>query len=167
MTMKFEDLKPQNEIAIKAAGPRYTPGIDPAAPNIEIDYLVDAVNALSIADGYRSKVSDLIAELDEALRTTHGTVDSVFKRRRITPAVIRYDLDQLLSIKKPDLIRKQVLMLRRRSKLVLGALTRESERFLSERLQLDDDKVHQGRSQFDSRQEYVRRLQSAISSADR
>ena len=140
--MKFESLTPQNEIAINAAGARYTPGIDPTAPNIEIDHLVDAVNALGVSDGYRNKVSDLISELDEALRTTRGTVDSVFNRRRVTPAVVRDDLDRLRSIKRPGLIRKQVLILRRRIKLVRGALERESEHIFSERRQLDDDKVH-------------------------
>ena len=133
VTMKFESLTPQNEIAINAAGARYTPGIDPTAPNIEIDHLVDAVNALGVSDGYRNKVSDLISELDEALRTTRGTVDSVFNRRRVTPAVVRDDLDRLRSIKRPGLIRKQVLILRRRIKLVRGALERESEHIFSER----------------------------------
>ena len=47
-----------NESAIRVAGPRYTPGVNPAAPNIEIGYLVDAFDALSLVDGWRRRAHD-------------------------------------------------------------------------------------------------------------
>jgi hypothetical protein len=49
---------------IASAGPRYTPGLDPAAPNIAISYLVDAFDALSLVEGWANRLS----EHSEAIR---------------------------------------------------------------------------------------------------
>ncbi len=51
-------LRTANEVAIREAGTRYTPGVDPDAPNIEIGYLVDAFDALSLVDGWRTRAQN-------------------------------------------------------------------------------------------------------------
>ena len=64
--MKISDLKKVNSSNITAAGPRYTPTLDPNAPNLEIVTLVRALEALGLTDKYRNKIIELEIGLEKA-----------------------------------------------------------------------------------------------------
>jgi hypothetical protein len=91
-TMNLNDLMAQSERAIKDAGPRFTPGLDAGAPNIRIEHLVDALDSLSIRDGFRARIQEYEEELRKALKYTRRTIDDVFKGRVVTPVVVADDL---------------------------------------------------------------------------
>jgi len=59
-------LRKVNEVAIRDAGPRYTAGLDPGAPNIQIGYLVDAFDALSLVEGWRVRAQGLAERIGNA-----------------------------------------------------------------------------------------------------
>src|SRR5438128_9227178 len=79
-------LQTVNQAAIRDAGPRYTPGVDPAAPNIEISYLVDALDALSLVEGWRTRVDGFAERLSKASEHETYLLRRLFRRRRATPA---------------------------------------------------------------------------------
>jgi hypothetical protein len=162
--MKLDDLAVQSERAIKAAGPRYTPGLDPKAPNIRVAHLVGAVDALSLGDGFRTRIQEHADELYEALKLTRITMDSLFRRRTVTPSVVADDLSHLCSLSTPEEIRRQVLLIRRRCRLLKKALEREQEAIYEARSELkEEDK--QERDRLDARRQDLYAMLQAVSGA--
>lgn len=160
--MKLDDLATQCEHAIKAAGPRFTPGLDPKAPNIRVTHLVDAVHALSFHDGFRVRIREHEKELREALRRTRLTMDDVFRRRTVTPAIVADDLAHLSSLAGPEEVRNQVLLIRRRCGLLGKGLEKEQEAIYRARggLTDDDKKV---RDRLDARRQDLFIVERAVS----
>lgn len=62
--------------AILSAGPRYAPGLDPKAPNVEQDRLLEAISGLIVSDSFRdlveSAAANLLAEVGRATASLHG-----------------------------------------------------------------------------------------------
>src|SRR6266576_4756995 len=94
-------LQTVNQAAIRDAGPRYTPGLDPDAPNIEIGYLVDAFDALSLVDGWRIRVQELAARISKACEYQARLLDRVFGRRRATPVTLVNEVGALRELHDP------------------------------------------------------------------
>ena len=160
--MKLDDLVVQCERAIDAAGPRFTPGVDPNAPNIRVSHLVEAVDALSFRDGFRNRVRELENDLTEAIRRTRLTMDDLFKRRTVSPAVVADDLIQLCDLETPAEIRVQILRIRRRCNHLEKALQRDREATYQSQSQLtEDDK--QGRDRLDARRSDLFTVERAVS----
>ena len=63
--MNLEDLALCNKKAIRLAGPRFSPGIDPEAPDIQIHHLIDAIDALSLAKGFRDQLKKYAKDLEK------------------------------------------------------------------------------------------------------
>lgn len=125
--MRFDDLIAQSKRAIGTAGPRYTPGVDPAAPNLRVAHLVDAVQALSMSDKFRERVREQEKDLRDALRYSQSTIVPLFRRRVVTPEAVAKDLAQLSSLETPQEIRQRVLKIRRRCGLLTNRIQRELE----------------------------------------
>lgn len=64
--MRLADLRAINERAIRAAGPRYMPGQDPDAPNLQITSIVETFDALGITEAFRARVEDLRSRMRTA-----------------------------------------------------------------------------------------------------
>jgi hypothetical protein len=119
-------LQTVNEVAIQAAGPRYTPGVDPAAPNIEIGHLVDAFDALSLVDGWRSRARELAEGISEASEYHARLLDRVFRRRSSTPNQLVDKVNALTGVNDPTALRHAADELRRSSRRVAKRLEHES-----------------------------------------
>jgi len=162
--MDLDDLVTQSEHAIKAAGPRFTPGLDPQAPNIRVAHLVDAVDALSFNDGFRARVRDHEAELRNALKQTRFTMEHAFKGRTVTPAVVADNLARLCSLTAAEDIRAQVLLIRRRCNLLENGFRKEHESIYQARSGLSDDDK-QARDRLDGRRQDLIFAGQAVSGA--
>lgn len=57
--MRLADLRRVNERAIRDAGPRYMPGQDPDAPNLQITSIVETFDAFGITEAFRARIEDL------------------------------------------------------------------------------------------------------------
>lgn len=73
--MRLSDLRRVNRRAIHAAGPRYMPGQDPAAPNLQIAAVTEALDALALAQDFRTRVEALRSNIQKAF----GEAPSTFR----------------------------------------------------------------------------------------
>jgi hypothetical protein len=55
MATLVQQLEAATRKTIASAGPRYSPALDPTAPNLEIAGLVDAVSALVLGERARAR----------------------------------------------------------------------------------------------------------------
>lgn len=62
----LQDLERITEASIRRAGPRYTPALDPKAPNLRITPLVEAFDALTYASAFKDRLLKLEKELRKA-----------------------------------------------------------------------------------------------------
>jgi hypothetical protein len=146
MKKRLNDALAQLEMAIEAAvreaGPRYTPGLDPAAPNIEIAYLVDAFDALSLVDGWRSRVVGLADRVSKASEREMYLLRRLFRRRRATPARLVEQVRTLQELRDPIAIRRAAVRLRRNTKYVVAHLQREADALWEQLRALPDEPAH-------------------------
>jgi hypothetical protein len=132
------ELQAVNEVAIRDAGPRYTPGLDPNAPNIEIGYLADALDALSLVDGWRDHAQVLTERILKAIEHRTHLLDRLFGRRRATPARIAEGIQSLRALEEPAALRRAAVQLRRNGERVVERLQQESEELWEQLRQLPD-----------------------------
>lgn len=161
--MQISHLRKVLDRTIRDAGPRYSPGLDPHAPNIEIGQLNTCIEALAV-DHLRLHVGPMIVDLERAIDQTRGTWASVFRNRATTPSVIAQVLAELGSIEGPAGARSCVTGLRRRVATLEGVLDRAAEKVHSaERALLgsgDADKERRDRLQARARD--LNRLRAAL-----
>jgi hypothetical protein len=147
-------LQTANEVAIRDAGPRYTPGVDPNAPNIEIDYLVDAFDALSLVDGWRNRAQELAERVSKACEYQERLLARIFRGRRATPSRLVDEVRALRELDDPTVLRRAAAQLRRNGQRVVTRL-QDNEDALWEQLRaLPDDEANReqrGRVQSDRR----------------
>jgi hypothetical protein len=132
-------LQAVNELAIREAGPRYTPGLDPDAPNIEIGYLVDAFDALSLVDGWRARAQELGERITKATEYQTHLLDGLFRRRRATPARLVEQVQALGGLREPAALRRAAVQLRSNCEHVVRRLEREAEALWEQLRELPDE----------------------------
>lgn len=93
---------------VRLAGPRYAPGLDPAAPNLAIQSLTEAFDALGMTPAFRDRVRRLADALrKEWPRARSGRLGLVFEGRRRTPERLLAGLTALAEA-MPSQVRKVV-----------------------------------------------------------
>lgn len=165
MKKKIDDalaqLQAANEGAIRDAGPRYTPGLDPAAPNIEIGYLVDAFDALSLVDGWSHRAEALAQRIDRASEHHSHVLDRLFRRRTATPARLVEQVQELQGLQEPSEVRRAAGQLLRNSERVAKHLQEESDALWEQLHELPDEPAN--REQRSRLQSDVRAISDIIS----
>jgi hypothetical protein len=146
-------LETVNEKTIRVAGPRYSPGVNPAAPNIEIDYLIDAFDALSLSDGWWRRLQSLAERISEAGEYRSHLLGHLFSRRIATPAKLVNKIQSLEGYSDPTEIRCAVNQLRRSSGFVARHLAQQSSVLWGQLQAMNDE---------DADHEQLNRLQSDI-----
>lgn len=147
-------LKAANEVAIRAAGPRYTPGLDPAAPNIQITYLVDAFDALSLVDGWRTRAQEFSERISKACEYQARLLGRIFQRRRTTPATLVEQVQALRGLHDPTALRRAAALLRRNGERVVERLQQDADALWEQLRALPDEPANRdqrGRVQSDMR----------------
>lgn len=116
------DLVAFNERTIRLAGPRYTPGVDPNAPNIEVRELIEAFDALAFAPGYQQRLDQLTNAVDRACHDGRFTLTRLFGNHRITPATVMADLRSLKAANDPNNLLQPLRRVRRSSRTLSRVL---------------------------------------------
>lgn len=107
---------------LTAAGPRYSPAIDPEAPNLEIQPLQRAASALNLGTAFAVRVKNLGASLRTAYDWNDYLEVGLFAGRKVNLQRIAADLDHVAEGGAPSDVRRRMLELRRHLKIVRGRL---------------------------------------------
>lgn len=100
--MKFEELKKYNVQEIKSAGPRYTPGQDKDAPNLHIQELEEAFDALSLSTDFRKRQQNLEKLIAKGLEDSSRQIDSLFKGKKRSPLYLKNLISKLSKASPQD-----------------------------------------------------------------
>ena len=93
--MNISDLDAVNRSQIQRAGARYTPGLDPSAPNIEVEELARALAFLGTHPSHRAHVRSLKKAVDDRVRFLPRRLERAFRGRKFTPAFVSAALERL------------------------------------------------------------------------
>jgi hypothetical protein len=161
--VRLRDLERQNRRATNEAGPRYSPGLDPKAPNIQISHLVDALDALSLADGYRARLQDLAARLEKARESARNTTRPIFNGLKVTPEVIQADLERVYGSTTLEGAIQSVRPLRQHARRVSRKLEAVVKDLHEKRASLGEErKRSEERNRLDAQVAVLYQLQSAL-----
>jgi hypothetical protein len=89
------DLDVVSRGQIHRAGARYTPGIDPDAPNVEVRHLALAFAALGSHESCRDHIRRLERSVREGIRWGPRSIESAFRGRKFTPGGVADALEHL------------------------------------------------------------------------
>jgi len=93
--MDYEKLRKYNLAEIQTAGPRYTPGQDPKAPNLHIEELEDAFNALCFSNVFREKIQKFKTDLNKKIADATHVLNALFKQKKRKPSDVEVLLEKL------------------------------------------------------------------------
>jgi hypothetical protein len=96
MPVTLAQLKSLTAKAVIAAGPRYTPGIEPGAPNINIGYLDDVIQALALSEGFRERLRESGREIARAFDSCRYIISPHFRGRVRTPQALSAQIDRTI-----------------------------------------------------------------------
>lgn len=155
-----------NEKTIRSAGPRYTPGVDPAAPNIEIAYLVEALDALSLVDGWKVRVEYLAKAVSESIEYRTHALARVFRRRKTTPTRLIEQAKTLVQLQDPAAIKRSAALLRRDTRYVSARLRVGIEQLWNEIGELPEETQSSERNNLQSEARGLDNVLSAVQALD-
>lgn len=124
MATLAQQLEAATRQTIASAGPRYSPALDPSAPNLEIAALMDAVSALVLGERARVRVREHAVAIRKAAKDAEYTLADVLSGVRTTPVAIADELDTLAGLQTAAEIRAHLASIRRH----LGVASRCIER---------------------------------------
>lgn len=132
-----------NQRTIHAAGPRYSPALDPDAPNLEIAELIEAVSSLVFGERARARAQEHSAAIRRAVKDSDTTLTRLLGGVQTTPSTVAEDLDRLARTTTSPGVRRAVLTLRRHVRIALRTVERRQERIESRRSRLRDSTTDQ------------------------
>lgn len=83
--MEHSDLNEVNKQQINHAGARYTPQIDPEAPNIQVSEVLQPFDALAYSNRLEERLASLAEELEEDWNKAPEEARDAFRRRKQSP----------------------------------------------------------------------------------
>lgn len=108
---------------LSAAGPRYAPSLDPAAPNLAILPLEWAGHALAQGTGFGERARALAAIVSEVYDRDDRVADWLFDRRVVNVVTVSADLDALAAGSGASARRRTIQELRRHLRVVRARLS--------------------------------------------
>lgn len=99
--MNLDALKKYNFSEIKSAGPRYTPSQDRNAPNLHIQGVEDALDALSFSKDFRERIQGLEKLIAEAVGES-TQVGQLFKGKKRSPLYLKNLIGKLFKANPQD-----------------------------------------------------------------
>jgi len=79
--MNLQQLAKVNASTVHSAGPRYTPGIDSAAPNLQIEHLKLALDGLLCSDRFKRRITDFHDSLKNAWLDARRHIQKPYRRK--------------------------------------------------------------------------------------
>jgi hypothetical protein len=93
--VNVSDLDAVNRSQIERAGARYTPGLKPNAPNIEVEELARALAFLGTHPSHRAHVRSLKKAVDDRIGSLPKRLERAFRGRKFTPVHVTAALERL------------------------------------------------------------------------
>lgn len=156
--MKVAKLNAHNRRQIQRAGPRYTPGIEPGAPNIEIESLELSLSGLAFEQRFSAHVNRLATDLREAARSLPSEADSAFRKLKNTPLRVSKLLDELATA-TPESAARSCRALPRSTSLVRQRLSELRQAFDEQEQHAPSDTA---KREIQGRRAQLSRTQSAV-----
>lgn len=136
--VNVSDLDLVNRSQIQRAGARYTPGLDPNAPNIEVEELARALAFLGTHPSHRVHVRSLQKAVDDRIRLLPKRLERALRGRKFTPAYVSAVLGHL-SDAGPETYAAVARELRRSVGTAQRTLSRVDNEFYQEELAAETD----------------------------
>lgn len=128
--MRIADLRRVNAASIRAAGPRYAPGLDATAPNLTIRSLVVAFDTVGLTDAFDSSVIEVRDAFRKAWADAPRELHHTFRRRRRSPDALFRQLTQFAEA-SPDRSHARLAASRLTASAVNRTAQRQSEQALN------------------------------------
>jgi hypothetical protein len=151
-------LNSVNRKQINLAGPRYSPGIDKNAPNIQIDPLLVRLGALAHDSRFAAHVEALRTDLVRATEYSTTTLSKLFRRRTRTPNKLVEVLAEL-SRSNPGNVSTQMREVRLVAASVRDALDRKRDELFT---MMRDAEKEEVRRRYETVFADVQRARSAV-----
>jgi len=129
--MEFSDLNEVNKQQINHAGARYTPQIDPEAPNIQVSEVLHPFDALAYSDRLGGRLDGLAGELEEEWNRAPEEAKEAFKHRKQSPERV-VELLESISNRSPDDDRKELRQLTRATRFAKGKVSEVNKELQSQ-----------------------------------
>lgn len=100
--MKLADLKHINQKSIQSAGPRYTPGQDANAPNLEITGLNTALEGLTCGSSFQERICGLSSEIEKSFTSATKSMRGRTHARLRKPSALIAGLESFASTPPGD-----------------------------------------------------------------
>lgn len=135
--MKLEELERVNQEQIRHAGARYTPGIDPDAPNLQIEHIVEAFDALAYSEELKERLLGLAEEAESKWARAPEATYKAFKGRVQTPLRVA-ELCESIAARSPADDRQELHQLIRATRYALGRVREVGSSLRDDRSETED-----------------------------
>lgn len=155
--MTLKDLGKINNRTVKSAGPRYSPIIDPAAPNLEIEPLISAIEALALSNKYKDSLIEIRDAISQAWLSASKSTKKAFKIRHPSRLVSEINL---LLLEKPGKGFSHLAVINKLAKNTSDILQAENEKLWEQERQTKEhsDEWRAIQSELSS----IRKIETAI-----
>ncbi|MEX0922616.1 MAG: hypothetical protein WDZ84_07555 [Rhodovibrionaceae bacterium] len=155
-------LQRVNAATISAAGARYTPSLDEAAPNLEIQSLLHAIEALALSDSHCKNLASLAEDLEKAWKQSPQSIKKLFSRRRLTPKKLIALLTQLVK-ETPGTSERTLSLIKRTLSIIDERLSSYQQRLWEKQSEKEGDLNGKQKEQLESELYWLRKIISAVS----
>jgi hypothetical protein len=129
--MELSDLNVVNKEQVNHAGARYTPHIDPEAPNVQVSEVLQPFDALAYSDRLGDRLDDLADELEEEWNRAPEESKKAFRRRKQSPERV-VELLESISNRSPDDDKTELRQLTRATRFAKGKTSEVSQELRSQ-----------------------------------
>ena len=137
--MEHSYLNEVNKQQINHAGARYTPQIDPKAPNIQISEVLKPFDALAYSSRLEERLTSLADELEEDWNRAPEEARDAFTRRKQSPERV-VELLKSISNRSPSDDKTELRQLTRATRFAKGKTSEVSQKLRSQHRESDEEK---------------------------
>lgn len=137
--MEHSDLNEVNKQQINHAGARYTPQIDPEAPNIQVSEVLQPFDALAYSNRLEERLTSLADELEEDWNRAPEEARDAFRRRKQSPERV-VELLKSISNRSPSDDKTELRQLTRATRFAKGKTSEVSQKLRSQHREADEKK---------------------------
>lgn len=136
--MDLSDLNEVNKQQINHAGARYTPQIDPEAPNIQVSEVLKPFDALAYSNRLEERLTSLADELEEDWNRAPKETKDAFRRRKQSPERV-VELLESISHRSPDDDKTELRQLTRTTRFAKRKTSEVSKELRSQLREVEDE----------------------------
>lgn len=136
--MELLDLNEVNKQQINHAGARYTPQIDPEAPNIHVSEVLQPFDALAYSNRLKERLASLADELEEEWNRAPEEAKEAFRHRKQSPERVVELLKSIIN-RSPNDDKTELHQLTRATRFAKGKTSEVSQKLRSQHREADEE----------------------------